>query len=328
MLYFTPQTILKEELPSNPSAIVVDECDMFASPLFVASKRSKCSEKLFNYIKANPETHVLLCSATVIRSSPWNFHTLLTYVGRYVDWKIYRERYFSLEHKPYLPRPAWLPRMGWQKMMQPLINTNCVTALMVDILPDDKKPIEEHKIIKLKEPNYEKNTEWTAQASFVADHRMEQDKKHLEIERIAKGYKKVVIVAHYREQIDDLTKRLSTGRECFVLHGGVKNHEEIKQAAKDSTECYVIIQNALGVGINELADFPAMIFASQGYSARNYTQMIGRIARSDDLLKRKGPKYLKYYYLQAGRCDRMVYSSVRKGEDFIPSRYLLDRDNI
>lgn len=57
------------------SAIVVDECDEFASPLFTKG-RSQLSESLYNLIKAY-DVPIMLASATPIRSNPWNLHTLL-----------------------------------------------------------------------------------------------------------------------------------------------------------------------------------------------------------------------------------------------------------
>lgn len=319
--YFTPQTILKESLPKDPSAIVVDEADMWASPLFLATKRSQCTTKLYDYIKRNPETPVLLLTATPIRSTPWNLHTLLTYIGRYIDWKEYRQKFFTLEHKPFIPRPAWFPAIGWQRDIQPLLEKNSVFALMVDIIPPDKVPVEVEEIIKLKAPDYEKNVEWEASKQFAEDHRLEQHKKHNTIKSIARGYRKVVVVAHFRDQIDELRKELSKERSVYVLDGRTTNPSEVINAAKADGECYFIIQAAVGAGFN-IPEFPVMIFASQGYSTRNYVQMKGRIKRGDDLIKSKGRKKLMYYFLQGGKCDRMVYNSIQMGKDFVPSEYM------
>ena len=81
---YTPQTILKERLPERPTAIIVDEADAFASPLFLPNKRSKCAERLYNYIKQNPQAHVLLLTATPVRSTPWNLHTSLIVTGKQI----------------------------------------------------------------------------------------------------------------------------------------------------------------------------------------------------------------------------------------------------
>lgn len=304
----------KQTLPDNPSAIVVDEADAMASPLFVAKQRSQRTERLYNYVMRYPEAHILLLTATPVRSTPWNMHTLLVLsrIKPPDTWKLYRDRYFELQYKPFIPRPAYFPKKGWQKMMQELIDKYTHTALMSDMVD---LPEETHEIIKLKAPDYEKNEEWEPMAQFVADHRLEQHSKVSEIQKIAHGYRKVVVVAHYTEQIIELEKRLSKERDTYVLDGRTKHPEGVIADAEASPECYFIIQASVGAGF-EIPSFSVMVFASQGYSVRNWTQMIGRIKRINAL------KPTKYFYLLGGRCDKMIYDSIQKGKDFVPSQYL------
>lgn len=306
------EDFVKADPPSNPTAIVVDEADAMASPLFVAKSRSKRTEKLYKYVMANPDTHVLLLTATPVRSTPWNMHTLLV-LARLIEpetWKAYRDCYFELQYKPFLPRPAWFPRIGWQKMMQALIDKYTHTALMSDIVD---LPEETHDIIKLDTPEYDEE-EWEPAKQFVSDHLAEQRGKGARITEITKGYRKVVVVVHYREQIDALQKELSKHRFTCVLDGRTKHPEVVIQEAEDAPECYFIIQASVGAGF-ELPSFAVMVFASQGYSVRNYIQMCGRIKRINAL------KPTKFFYLQAGRCDKMIYKTIKTGEDFIPSKY-------
>lgn len=310
------EDFLKATPPNNPSAIVVDEADAMASPLFVAKLRSQRTEKLYNYVMRNPDAHVLLLTATPVRSTPWNMHTLLVLARLLPPDKqtlqAYKDKYFELQYKPFLPRPAYFPRKGWQTMMQELINKYTYTALMSDLVD---LPEETHEVIKLESPDYEKNAEWEPMAQFVADHRLEQLSKAAEIKRLSKGYRKVVVVAHYTEQIQHLQKELSKEREVFVLDGRTGRAEDVIAAAEASPECYIIIQASIGAGF-ELPSFAVMIFASQGYSVRNDIQMRGRIKRINSL------KPTKYFYMLGGRCDKMIYDSIQKGKDFVPSHYL------
>jgi superfamily II DNA or RNA helicase len=262
----------------------------------------------------NPNVHVLLLTATPVRSTPWNMHTLLV-LAKLVKpdtWKKYREIYFALTYKPFLARPAWLPVKGWQKKMQNLINKYTITALMSDMVD---LPSETHEVINIKAPDYEVNEEWEPMAQFVADHRLEQLSKVATIREIAKGYRKVVVVAHYTDQIRSLEKELSRERAVFTLDGSTKNPGKTIADAEESPECYFIIQASVGAGF-ELPSFAVMVFASQGYSVRNWTQMIGRIKRINSL------KPTKFYYLLGGRCDKMIYEAIKKGKDFVPSQYL------
>lgn len=300
-----------ERLPKKPSAVVVDECDEYASPLFIAKKRSKMAEVLYNYIRMHPGVHIILLTATPIRSTPWNLHTLLTYIGRYQDWREYQKRYFELG-QPYFGGPmTWLPRRGWQRAIQKDLEQNSTIALMQDIT---ELPSETHEIITLKEPKYEKNKEWEASKQFVEDHRLEQCGKDSTVKDIARGFRKVVVVAHYTKQIDDLRDSLSKTRETFVLDGRTKDAEQVIADAEASGECFFIIQASVGAGF-EIPSFSCMIFASQGYSVRNLVQMKARIRRINNL------KPVKYYYLHAGRCDRQVHESIQNGKDFVPSEY-------
>lgn len=309
----TPYQVMKSKLPKNPSAIVVDEADEFGSPLFVPALRSKRAERLYEYIKMNQAAHCLLLTATPIRSTPWNLHTLLTYIGRYQDWRAYQKKYFYLGQPYYGARMTWLMKDGWQKEIQAELEANAEIALMKDmvgVLPEAR-----HEIITLKEPKYEKNIEWEASKQFVEDHRLEQRGKDTHVQSIAKHFRKVVVVAHYREQIDDLRNRLSKERETFVLDGRTTNPQSVIAAAEGSSECYFIVQAAVGAGF-EIPSFSCMVFASQGYSVRNFVQMTARIRRINAL------KPVVYYYLQAGKCDRAIYQSIEAGKDFVPSEYL------
>jgi len=299
--------------PDNPTSVVVDEADAMASPLFVAKSRSQRTGKLYDYLYNYEDVHILLLTATPVRSTPWNMHTLLILakIKSPVTWKKYRDIYFELQYKPFLPRPAYFPKAGWQKQMQELINTYTHTALMSDMV---ELPEETHEIITLKAPDYEKNEEWEPMAQFVADHRLEQQSKHKQIKEIARGFRKVVVVAHYREQIDELSKQLSKERDTFILDGRTRTPESVIAEAEASPECYFIIQASVGAGF-ELPSFAVMIFASQGYSVRNWVQMKARIKRINSL------KPTKYFYLLGGRCDKMIYESIKKGKDFVPSEY-------
>jgi len=303
----------KADPVKDPSAIVVDEADAVASPLFVAKLRSQRTEKLYTYTQTYPQTPVLLLTATPVRSSPWNMHTLLVlaHLETPKTWREYQRQYFELQYKPFLPRPAWFPKANWRTEMQKLIDTHTHVALMKDIVD---LPPETHEVIKLKSPDYEENNEWEPMAQFVADHRMEQLSKVAEIERISKGYRKAIVVAHYTEQVDELQRQMAKSRQVFVLDGRTKDPARVIADAEADGECILIIQASVAAGF-ELPSFAVMIFASMGYAVRNYVQMKGRIRRINAL------KPVKYYYLLGGKADRAVYNNVKAGLDFIPSHY-------
>jgi superfamily II DNA or RNA helicase len=104
---------------------------------------------------------------------------------------------------------------------------------------------------------------------------------------------------------------LSKEREVFVVTGGTKDQEATIKAARESFECYLLIQADLGAGF-ELPEFSYMIFASLSFSVRSLTQMKGRVLRINAL------KSNWYTYLIGGKCDESVYKRVVvDGQDYV-----------
>ena len=289
----------------HPSALVLDEAHFASAPLFTKS-RSQIAEKVYNFIKDNPDMPVLLLTATPISSTPANLHTLLCYIGHFIEWKKWRSHFYNLEVKPYLPRPAYIPKPNWRKLIQPVLLKYAYIALMKDCV-EYLPPVTE-EVIKLTSSPFVSD-EPEPMARFVALHRHEQIEKPSIVREIGGGYRKVVVVAHFREQIDILHKELLKDKQTYVLHGGVKDQEEVIKKAQEDDECYLICQGSIGAGF-DLNTFAVMIFASQSYSYTSFIQMKARIRRIHDL------KPVRYVYLQAGKADRGVYNQLQKGKDF------------
>ncbi len=314
-LHHVPAVVLtKEEFKKFPmkawGAIVIDEADHFASPLF-SKGRSQLTTRMYEIIRQfNPE--VLALTATPIRSKPENLHTLLALTGKYIDWKMWRDRFMELKKMPYMPRPAWLPKKNWRKDIRPVLEKYGDIVLMrdcVDFLPE----VEEEKIRVKKEPFT--NTEWEGTKAFFEEHKHEQKNKLAHVREIGNQYRKVVVVAYYVEQVEFLSKELSKDKETFYIHGGVKNQEEIIRQAQESDECYIVIQAGIGAGF-DLDTFSIMVFASMSYAVRDFVQMRARIRR----IKNLHP--VKYYYLLSGECDDAIFKNILLGKDFIPSEYV------
>lgn len=303
----------KEDFKKTPakrwSAVVIDEADEFASPLFVAKSRSKLSASLYELLRLFPDTPRLLLTATPIRSTPWNLHTLLCLSGHYIDWKAWRERFFDLTRMPYLPRPAYIPKKNWRTLIRPTLEKYADIVLLKDCVSELPPVIEEK--VKIKTPPWKQLPESKV---FFDEHRHEQQNKAEEIIAIGKEYRKVLVVAYYREQIKELEKSLSKDKPTFAIHGGESNQEEQIRLAAESDDCYFIVQADIGAGFD--ADtFSCVVFASMSYAVRSYVQMKFRVRRIHNLHP------VKYIYLIGGRCDRAVLSNIEKGKDFVPSEW-------
>lgn len=308
----TKATILSDnEFKKHPvkkwSAKVIDEADEYASPLFTKG-RSQRSEKLYELTRAYPDIPTLLLTATPIRSNPWNLHTLLTFNGHYIDWKKWRDYFFVLERRPFISRMAYFSRPDWRVKARKILEKHADIVLLKDIV---ELPLERHEKISIKTPKYLKALD---AKPFFDEHRHEQQNKVKTILEIGKEFRKVLVVAYYREQIDALQKELSKDRETFIVYGGIKDQEKILEAAQKSDECFLIVQASLGAGFD--ADtFSCVVFASMSYSVRDFVQMKFRVRRVHNLHP------VVYYYLFGGRCDKAVFENVEKGKEFIPSEW-------
>jgi len=292
----------------NPTAIVVDEAHYFASPLFL-KKRSQLSTALYNLVKDNPAMHVLLLTATPIRQDAWSLHTLLCYIGVYYDWKAWRSEFFELKQMPFLRFPAWMPKRDWRTDIRKYQERFTNIISLKDIVAD--LPPAESIIVKVKTPKYKKPDDDIV--TWTHEHRHEQQGKAEEILKM--GYKKLIVVAHYTEQIDELAEKLAKEKPVFVLDGRTKDADDIKKKAQEAEECYFIVQSSMGFGFDGYM-FGAIVFASMSHSCLHHTQMSGRTRHLEHL----NPIF--YYYLIGGRWDKRIYDTICKGKDFNPHIYL------
>ena len=292
-------------LISDPSALVIDEAHYFYSKLF-SKGRSQLATAMYNYLKQNPNLPVWQLSATPIRNDPSSLHTALCFHGRYIPWKDWQDHFYVLEKRPYIPRPAYFPKKGWQKEIKTVLEKYADIVSLKDCV--DYLPPEINEIVKVKSPKYirQEDHHWTK------EHLNEQINKTEYIRKL--GYAKVIISCHYTAQIDELKKTLSKDREVFVLDGRTKNHDEIKKAAQESPECYLIVQGSMGFGFDGYM-FDCLVFTSMSHKSLDHTQMKGRLINVDD------PKPLVYIYMLGGVWDKRIYDTILANEDFNPFRY-------
>ncbi len=308
----TKATILsKEEFKKadiqKPTAIVVDESHYFGSPLFIKG-RSQLATALYTLIYKNPECHVLLLTATPIRQDAWSLHTLLCYIGVYIPWKQYRERFFVLKRMPFLKYPIWVPTNDWRKGTKEMLEKYADIVSLQDCVA--YLPPATIRLITIKQKPYRKPLD--EEVNWTHEHRFEQQGKAEEILKL--GYKKLIVVAHYTLQIDELAEALGKEKPVFVLDGRTKDADAVKKEAQEAEECYFLLQSSMGFGFQGFM-FGAIVFASQSHSHVNHTQMLGRTRSVDHL------EPVEYIYLQGGRWDRRIYKTLKEGATFNPHKY-------
>lgn len=293
----------------NPTAIVVDEVHNFGASLFVKG-RSDLATVLYNLLKDNPQCHFMGLSGTMVRNSPWSFHTLLCYIGVYIPWKQWRDEFFYLQHPDYgefryLQRPAYIKKPNWREGVYEYRRKYCDQVSLkdvVDILPPVKS-----KIIKVKQKPYTKPVDEVV--TWIHEHKHEQKDKYKEI--IELEYKKVIVVAYYTEQILELEKKLSEYKQVFILNGQTKNQEDVIRQAQESEECYFIVQAGCGEGWDGYM-FGCMVFCSMSHAFTQNFQMHERQRHPVHL------KDIEIFYLLGGRFDKKILESFNLGQDFNP----------
>lgn len=321
---------------AQPTAqVIVDEVhNGFLTPQF-KSQMSKC---LRDYIKKYNVPRVLLLTATVYTSSPWNIFNLATLLGLHWSWMNFNLKYFVQVRMG--GRMVPMPKKGVEKDMAELVKQ---IADVVDIhecmdvpeqlhtdpeyftltseqergINDSYDPVHIKRITKRHE--VENGVLIGDSNGLIPDQFFKTDKMD-RIKQIVAENDKVAIVARYNLQIDSIRDNLSDcGKPVFIIRGEVKNRDEITLAAESAKQAVVIIQADCAEGY-QLPSFEVCVFASQSYSYAKFEQICGRFLRMDK------PSRTTFMYLISGEdsVDQAVYDCVQKKQDFQIQLYKKD----
>jgi superfamily II DNA or RNA helicase len=256
-----------------------------------------------------------LLTATPIRSTPFNIHTLATFIGKYWDFKHFREQFFYFTDM--FGRWHWEKRPGWQKEIRPYVEEISDIVLMQDCLD---VPAQTEQIIHIpwtKKEEGELSTEYQEPAGeWHERHRAEQGKQKFNVLMdILDGYRKAIVVCHYTQQIEDYKKMIGEERQVFVLNGAVKDQDAVIEEAKAADDCIFIVQASMGAGF-DASEFSVVVFASMSFRYVDMVQMKGRVKRINNLHENL------FIYLIGGKCDQGVFDTIQAGKDFDPHHYL------
>lgn len=285
--------------------LVLDEAHDFSSPLFT-KQRSARATVIYNYVKSHPHAHILLLTATPIRSTAWNLHTLACYLGIFWPVREFRDKFFYFTDM--FGRWHYEPRKNWRTEIRPYLESIADIVLLKNCID---VPENDHRIITIKQKEVDKSLDWHER------HRAEQsDAKWKELENILDGYRKAIVIVYYKDQIDDYVKRIGNNRQIFVLDGRTKDQDAVIEQAKASDDCIFILQASMGAGFPAAESFSVMIFSSMSFKYIEYIQAMGRLNSTEFIHKNN------YIYLIGGKCDKVVYDTIMSGHDFNPHKYL------
>ena len=317
---------MSKSLPIYKQVIVDEVHNGFLTPQF-KSQMSKC---LREYLKRNNIERVLLLTATVYTSSPWNIFSLATLLGLNWSWSDFNFKYFV--HVRMGGRLVPVPRKGVEKDMAFLVKRiadvvdihDCMDVpeqLHTDpeyfsLSPEQEKAIEDaydpvHVKRITKQHEIENGVLIGDSEGLMPDQFFKTDKID-RLKTIVEENDKVAIVARYNLQIDAIKDALSDcGKDVFIIRGEVKNRDEITLSAEKAEKAVVIIQADCAEGY-QLPSFETCVFASQSYSYAKFEQICGRFLRMDR------PTRTTFMYLISGEnsIDKAVYDCVQRKQDF------------
>jgi superfamily II DNA or RNA helicase len=323
------QVLTKEEFRANwekidwHATVIVDEVhNGFLTPNF----KSQMSKALRSYLKKNQVPRVLLLSATVYTSSPWNIYNLAFYTGHVWNWATFKNKYFYDVQMGFRRIP--MPKKNIEKQLAEDVKK---IASVIDIHDVMDVPLQNHldpeyfALSKEQEKAIKDNYDPLPIVRYTAQHEIEngilignefredqvfESDKMERIKQLCEENKKVAIVCRYNKQIDELS-RLGFGKPLFVIRGDVSDRDAITLLAEQAKECIVLIQADCAEGY-QLPSFELCIFASQSYSYTKWEQICGRFLRMDK------PSRTTFMYLltEGESIDQAVFDSVKNRQNF------------
>lgn len=311
-----------DDLPGVQSLIVDEVHNGFLTPNF----KSQMSKALRNYIKKHSVPRVLLLSATVYSSSPWNIFSLATLLGYKWDWQKFNNEFFYQVRMGNRIIPQ--VKKGSEARLAPIVGG---IASVVDIKDCMDVPLQLHC-----EPEYFSLTEEQEKGikdaydplpivRYTMQHEIEngillsneyrQSKtfpcdKNIRLINLCEENPKIAIVCRYNDQIDLLAGLLAQYNP-LIIRGSVKDRDSITLQAENSEKCVVLIQADCAEGY-QLPSFPVCVFASMSYSYVKWEQICGRFLRMD----KPSPTTFIYLITDGESLDQAVYDSIKKKEDF------------
>lgn len=303
--------------------IIVDEVhNGFLTPHF----KSQMSKALRDYIKKHNVPRVLLLSATVYTSSPWNIYILATLLGQKWDWKLFNYKYFDQIRMG--PRIIPVPKKGVEKEMAELTKKfasvvniyDCMDVPLQNHLDPEYFALSERQKKAIKD-NYDPQpiVRYTYQHEiengiligneFKKSEAYEIDKND-RIKALCEENKKIAIVCRYNYQLEQLQFLLREFKP-YVIQGATTDRDALCLAAEAAEKAVVLIQADCAEGY-QLPSFGLCVFASMSYSYVKWEQICGRFLRMDK------PSRTTFMYLltEDDSIDQSVYDAVKRKEDF------------
>lgn len=303
--------------------VIVDEVHTgFLTPQF----KSQMSKALRWYLKTHDIKRILLASATVYTSSPWNIYSLAILLGHKINYYQFSMTFFT-----QIRMGARMIPVVKNDIEPKLVEITKRIASVVNIYDLMDVPMQQHcepeyfSLTKEQKMAIKDNFDPLPIVCFTRQHEIENgilikddytEEKRFECDKndrilsIVKETSKVAIIARYNAQINMLSELLVEYKP-FIIRGDVKDRDSICQQAECAEKAVVIIQADCAEGY-QLPSFGLCVFASMSFSFAKKQQLEGRFLRMDK------PSRTTFIYLliEGDSIDQGIYDAIQKKKDF------------
>jgi len=297
--------------------VIVDESHYFFG------MKSQMMKSLLGYFKKYDVKYRWLATATPYLSTAWNIYVAARLLGH--DWGYVKFKSKFFYDVRFGNRILPVQREGIEGEIAQLVKMIGDTVSMDEIvdIPEQVFETEYIKLTSKQEAKIKNIPDILPIVRFTKQHQIENGislgddynpseaydcQKNDRILELLEEFKKVAIFCRYNYQID-VIKDLIIDKEVYVIRGDVKDRDSVVQKVNASNECVVLINSACSEGY-ELPTIDAVIFASLGFSFKDYKQSLGRFLRINKLKKNL------FIHLISGDVDQSVFDSIMSKQDF------------
>lgn len=324
---FSKEQIKKQSVadlggPGGLDCIILDESHLMSGALHDNKKRSAIADHIYDIIAANQSSKRLLLTGTPATNSFHAVHTQLYFLGVDIGWEKYRSfvqelipmPYFILRkynaireargQKPMKRMFTWENRADWRSRVDRVLAFYTRRGIIDRVKPEDiakDLPPEDHVMVEVKG---DKHTCPDGEICHWTHHHIaEQENKVKWI--LNNPFDKVIIVAYYRDVIDQMYDELSKYRTCYRVYGGMNDKDEVIKKWQNDPYGYLIVSSKCGEGWSgHSAD--CMIFVNISHEYVAYSQMKDRLTTYEQ----SAMKQKLYYHLLGGAWDKKIHDTV------------------
>lgn len=305
-------------IPVNVGSLIIDEAHHFSG------HKSQLYKSAILFIKTANVANILLLTATPYRSTPFNIFALGNLLGKNWNWFKFNQTFFTMIKRGPRKWPILKKDINGVPVKEFL--GNLVKSLGSVVAMNEVVDVPEHVWIREDfTPNAEQKRACSELLDSTAIARLSKvfqilngslksdgysEDKYFKCEKFDRALElieendKIAVICRHTLELQRF-KDIVKDRRVFILNGETPKDERDKlvQEFNNLEKCVALIQAKVceGYGLHT----PVMMFYSMDWGLVEWTQMIGRAVRLDNL---KSVVYINLVY--KGTVDEAVYDNV------------------